>query len=140
MFNKRTHCALVLMIELAHVYGKQGVEISGIAVKHNLPVHAFDGIAEVLNMSGYIIQQDGQLSLQISPDKISIWDIVESTDKDRIGGKEAIESQTDKQLPRTSTTIMVDQELEIISKTVRFRLQRYKLSTWSEKASKMIYI
>lgn len=128
------------MIELAHVYGKQSVEISDVAIKHNLLVHAFDGIAEALDMSGYIIQQDGQLSLQIPPDKISIWDIVESIDKDRIGGKEAVESQTDKQLPRTSTTIMVDKEIEIISKIVRFRLQRYKLSAWCEKASKTIYI
>lgn len=72
IFNKRTHCALVLMIELAHIYGKESVEIFGIAIKHNLSVHAFDGIVEALDVSGYITLLNGQLSLQIAPDKVSI--------------------------------------------------------------------
>lgn len=88
-------------------------------------------------MSGYITRQDGQLSLQIAPDKISIWDIVESVDRDK---PNEIESQTGRQVPQISTAIMVDKEMDVVLNMIQNRFKRYKLSAWSEKASKTVYI
>lgn len=122
------------MVELARSYAKTGVDISCIARKYNLLAHFLDGIIEQLEKSGYIILIDNKLSLQIPPDKISIWDIVES-----------IECNESKKLrsdlsAQTTTTIMIDKEMDVVLKMVQYKLQRYKLSAWSEKASKMIYI
>lgn len=134
MFCKRTNCALIIMIELARSYAKTGVDISCIARKNNLLVHALDGIIEQLEKSGYISRIDNKLSLQIPPDKISIWNIVESIECNE--SKELLSKPS----AQATTTIMINKEMDVVLKMVQYRLQRYKLSAWSEKASKMIYI
>lgn len=137
MFWDRAHYALILMIELAQLHKKEGVEILDISEKYNLPISAFDGIIESLEESGYIAGIDGQLSLQIAADKISIWDIIESVDRDK---PNEIESQTDRQIPQISTAIMVNKEMEVVLNMIQNRFKRHKLSAWSEKASKTVYI
>lgn len=132
MFCKRTHCALIIMIELARSYGKTGVDISYITRKYNLLVHVLDGIIEQLEKSGYIIRIKNKLSLQIPPDEISIWNIVESIEFSE--SKELLSKSSDQ------TTTMINMEMDAVLKMVQYRLQRYKLSAWSEKASKIIYI
>lgn len=140
MTLNRAHYALVLMIELAQVYKEKCVGISAIAEKHNLSVCALDAIVEKLHKAGYITHQQGLLSLQMSPDKISIWDIIESIEKGNLQVSELIDLFSDKQLLRTPTVMMVDKEMEVVLKIIQSRLKRQKLSAWSEKASKMIYI
>lgn len=134
MFCKRTHCALIVMIELARSYGETDVDITSITRKYDLLANALDGIIKQLEQSGYVIRIKNKLSLQIPPDKISIWDIVEDIQCDE--SKELLSKPSD----QTTTTTMINKEMDIMLKMIQYRLQRYKLSAWSEKASKMIYI
>lgn len=134
MFCKRTHCALIVMIELARSYGETDVDITSITRKYDLLANALDGIIKQLEQSGYVIRIKNELSLQIPPDKISIWDIVEDIQCDE--SKELLSKPSD----QTTTTTMINKEMDIMLKMIQYRLQRYKLSAWSEKASKMIYI
>lgn len=138
MFWKRVHYTLLLMIELAQVHKEDGIEISGLSKKYNLPKSAFDRIIEGLKQVGYIVHRDDRLFIRVEPDKISIWDIVDSID--RIQKPEFTELTQDKQQLPTSTAIMVNKEIEVVLKVIQYRLQRHKLSEWSEKASKMFYI
>lgn len=134
MFCKRTHCALIIMLELAHSYGETSVDISCIARKYNLLVHALDGIIKQLEKAGYIIRIKNKLSLQISPDEISIWNIVDSIECTE--SKELLNKPSN----QTTTTTMINKEMDVMLKMIQHRLQRYKLSAWSKKVSKMIYI
>lgn len=135
MFCKRTYCALIVMTELARSYGETDVDITSITRKYDLLANALDSIIKQLEQSGYVIRIKNELSLQIPPDKISIWNIVES-----IECNESKEFFLSKQSAQTTITMMIDKEMDVVLKMVQYRLQRYKLSTWSEKASKMIYI
>lgn len=81
-----THYTLILMIELAQVHKKEGVGITALSEKYNLPDSAFDGIIEGLEQTGYVVHRD-----------------------------------------------------ERLLKMIQHRLQRQKLSAWSEKASKVFY-
>lgn len=112
------------MIELAQVHKKEGVEITALSEKHNLHDSAFDG----------------NLLLHVEPDKISIWDIIESIDKEKLNDKWVMELLKNKHPLKTSTAIMVDKEIEVVLNMIQHRLQRHKLSAWSEKASRTIYI
>lgn len=134
MFCKRTHCALIVMIELARSYGETDVDITSITRKYDLLANALDGIIKQLEQSGYVIRIKNELSLQIPPDEISIWDIVEDIQCDE--SKELLSKPSD----QTTTTTMINKEMDIMLKMIQYRLQRYKLSAWNEKASKMIYI
>lgn len=122
------------MIELARSYGETDVDIASIIRKYDLLANALDGIIKQLEQSGYVIRIKNELSLQIPPDKISIWDIVESIECN--DSKEFLSKQS----AQTTIAMMIDKEMDAVLKMVQYRLQRYKLSTWSEKASKMIYI
>lgn len=99
------------MIELAQVHKKEGVGITALSEKYNLPDSTFDGIIEGLEQTGYVVHRDERLFLQVEPDSISIWDIVESIDQEKLNDKWVMESLNNKHPLKTSTAIMVDKEI-----------------------------
>lgn len=137
MFCTRAYYTLILMIELAQVHKNEGVGVATLSERYNLPDSAFDGIIGGLEQAGYVVHRDERLFLQVEPDRISIWDIVESVDK--IQEPELTELIQDKKQSPTSTAIMVNKEIEVVLKMIQHRLQRHKLSAWSERASKLFY-
>lgn len=139
MFCKRTHYALILMFELAPYYKESGITILSIAQKHNLPIDTFDIVIEQLIKSGYISQKENKLYLQYSPDNISIWDIIKCVDEGNLHRVESLES-SDTQSHHTSAITMIDKEMSTIAKIVQYRLERHKLSAWSQKVHKIIYV
>lgn len=139
MFCKTTYCALVLMMEMALVYGnEEGVRIDFISHKHTIPADVFDTIVKKFKEVKLISEANGKVRLIVSPDKITIWQIVIE-----IAGEDVFTSRYyDKSKPvsPSSTMIMLDKEREIMLKMIENRLGRQKLSTWSERASKTVYV
>lgn len=127
------------MIELAHSYGESDIDISCIAQKHNMLIDAFDEVIKQLKESGYIGQRNNKLYLHYSPDNISIWDIIKNVDKGNLHRIESIEL-SNKQCHETSTTTMINKEMETIAKIIQYRLERHKLSAWCKKVHKIIYV
>lgn len=139
MFCKTTHCALVLMIEAAHVYTSgEGLDIDTLSHKHNIPSQAFDSIVEKLKETKLITIINGKLHLLVSPKEITIWKIVTSIACDNVYMGRYFEE--DKPISPSNTMIMIYKEQENILKIIKNRLERQKLSEWSNIASKMIYI
>lgn len=139
MFCKTTYCALVLMMEVALVYDTENsIGIDFVSRKHSIPLDLFDDILKKLNDNNLIIVLDGKLHLRSSPDNITIWQIVCGVSGNNIfTGRYLDES---KQVPPTSTLIMLHRERESVLKMIENRLRREKLSVWSTRANKTIYI
>lgn len=139
MFCIRTYCALIIMIELAHNYVESDADMSGIAQKRNLTTDAFYGIIEQLKKSCYISQWSNNLYLHSSPYEISIWDIIQSVDNGDMCRFEPIECSGMHCSQRSAIT-MINEEMGAIEQMIQYRLKRHKLSSWSERVHKTIYI
>lgn len=139
MFCKTTYCALLLMIEVALVYNKEEeVEIDFLYRKHNIQSDEFDCIIEKLNNRKSITVVDGKVRLQMAPNKISIWQIVTDISRESVFTRRYFDEE--KPVTPTSAMIMLHKEREDLLRMIENRLKRQKLSAWSERASKTIYI
>lgn len=139
MICKTTYCALILMIEAAHVYASgEGLYIDIVSRKHNIPLEVFDSIIEKLNKTKLITISNNKLYLKVSPKEITIWKIVTSIACDNVFIGRYFEQ--DKPIAPSNTTIMIYKEQETILRIIKNRLERQKLSEWSNMASKTIYI
>lgn len=139
MFCKRTYCALILMMETALAYSSNShINLDFVSHKHTIPPEEFDGIIEKLNESKLILVVNDKLQLMTPPDKITVWQIVISIAADSMfTGRYFSDEQ---HVTPTSTVTMLHKEREIMLQMIENRLRRQKLSTWSERASKTIYI
>lgn len=139
MFCKRTYCALVLMMETAGVYGgDQGLDVSAVSKRHAIPSKILDGIIKSLVETGLIEVVGGKLKLGLPPDQITIWRIVKDVAGDNIfTGNYYDETKT--KIPVTAV-FLLNEERQSLLKMIENRLSRQKLSVWSYKASKTVYI
>lgn len=139
MFCKRTHCALILMMDAALAYSKkESINVKSVAEKHTIPFEIFEDVVARLLDSKLIFSRDGDLSLQVTPDKITIWQIVVS-----ISGGDVFTGRyydDNHQVAPTSAIIMLNKERENVLRILENRLGRQKLSVWSEKAGRTVYI
>lgn len=139
MFCKTTYCALALMVEVALAYESgKGVEVDFIMHKHAIPYNEFDIALQRLNTTNLLTRIDGRLYLQIPPNKITVWQIITEVSGDNIFTGRYYDRQ--KPVTPTSVMTMIHKEQEMILKIIENRLSRLKLSVWSERASKTIYI
>lgn len=139
MFCKTTYCALLLMIEIALVYNnEEEVEIDFLYRKHNIQSEEFDCIIEKLSNRKLITVIDGKVRLQMAPNKISIWQIVTDISEESVFTERYFDEE--KPVTPTSAMIMLHKERENLLRMIENRLKRQKLSAWSERASKTIYI
>lgn len=139
MFCKTTYCALLLMIEIALVYNnEEEVEIDFLYRKHNIQSEEFDCIIKKLNNRKLITVIDGKVRLQMAPNKISIWQIVTDISEESVFTERYFDEE--KPVTPTSAMIMLHKERENLLRMIENRLKRQKLSAWSERASKTIYI
>lgn len=139
MFCKRTSCALILMMEAALAYSSNThINLDFVSHKHAIPVEEFDGIVEKLSESKLIVMIDGELHMLTPPNEITVWQIVSSIASDSFFTGRY--SNNDEHVAPTSTITMLRKEQETILKVIGNRLRRQKLSAWSERASKTIYI
>lgn len=141
MFCKTAHCALVIMMALTCDKSREGLFVEQIAKQNNIPLSAFDGVLEILTTCGFVNVSDNTLRLRIRPEDITVWQIVKAVSGDNLFQRDfndVIAWQD--QLSPSSITLMLNKERELIVKTIEGRLRRYKLSKWSERASKTIYI
>lgn len=139
MFCKTTYCALLLMIEIALVYNnEEEVEIDFLYRKHNIQSEKFDCIIEKLSNRKLITVIDGKVRLQMAPNKISIWQIVTDISEESVFTERYFDEE--KPVTPTSAMIMLHKERENLLRMIENRLKRQKLSAWSERASKTIYI
>lgn len=139
MFCKTTYCALILMMEMALIYESgEGVDIDYVSKKHTIPSEAFDPVIIKLKESELLTMIDGKWHLRTAPNKITVWQIIKQVAGDNI----FTERYYDEEHPAipTSTMMMIYQERDITLKIIENRLSRMKLSVWSEKASKTVYI
>lgn len=139
MFCKTTYCVLILMMEAALVYESgEGVEADFIVHKHTIPRDEFDLAIKRLDKTKLLTMVNNRLYLQMPPNKITVWQILTEVSGDNIfTGRYA-----DQQEPVTPTSVMtmIYKEREAVLRMIENRLNRQKLSTWSERASKTIYI
>lgn len=140
MFRKSSYCALVAMITLTRS-SKKGLSVQEIAQENNIPAEAFDGIVSKLAQCGFVKIDEGVLSLNICPEDIIIWHILKGvTGENLCSGDFYSDITWQHRLPPSTTTIMLIKERELILKIIKGRLSRYKLSKWSEKVSKTVYV
>lgn len=141
MFCRTAYYALVTMITLTRHKGK-GLSVHEIAQINNIPIEALDGVSHRLYDGGFVTIAEGRLSLSISPEDITIWQILEGVSDENLfhGGCYKEGSGLHLLHPRSTTTIMLDKERELMLKVIEGRLSRYKLSQWSEMASKTVYV
>lgn len=139
MFCKRTYCALILMMEAALAYSSDtDINLDFVSHKHTIPVEEFDGIIEKLNESKLILVVNDKLHLMTPPNEITVWQIISSIAADSVfTGRYFNDEQ---HVTPTSTITMLHKERETMLQVIENKLKRQKLSTWSERASKTIYI
>jgi DNA-binding IscR family transcriptional regulator len=114
-----------------------GLEIAEVARIHNIPLPDFDGVVERLERAKLIvIKKRCFIELAVSPEKITIWQVVDSMADEYM----LLDIGFGRQKKRSTTCTMVNKEQELLKNIICVRLKRAKLSTWSEKASKIIYI
>lgn len=139
MFCKTAYCALVLMMEVALVYESgEGVDVDFIMHKHAIPRGEFDFVVQKLDQTKLLTMVNGGLYLRMPPNKITVWQIVSKVSGDNIfTGR-----YYDQNIPikPTSAMTMIHKEREMMLKIIENRLSKQKLSAWSEKANKTIYI
>lgn len=139
MFCKTTYCALILMMEVALAYESgEGVEVDFIKQKHAIPREEFDLAVSRLDKTKLLTRIDNRLYLQMPPNKITVWQIVTEVSGDNIFTGRYYDQ--DKPITPTSAMTMIYKEQEMMLKIIENRLSRQKLSVWSERASKTIYI
>lgn len=139
MFCKRTYCALILMMEAALAYSSnRHIDLDFVSQKHTIPAEEFDGIVEKLNESKLITVVNDTLHLMAPPDEITVWQIVSSIAADSVfTGRYFNDEQ---HVAPTSAISMLHKEREMMLQVIENRLRRQKLSDWSERASKTIYV
>lgn len=139
MFCKTTCCALVLMMEVVLTYEDgQGMAVDYIMHKHTIPRDEFDLAVNRLCKAKLLTMVADRLYLQVPPNKITIWQIVTEVSGDNIFTERYYDRQ--KPVAPTSVVTMIHKEREMMLKIIEDRLRRQKLSAWSKKASKTIYI
>lgn len=137
MFCKTTYYALVLMMEVALVY-ESGEGVDFVMHKHAIPKEEFDLVVQKLNETKLLTMVDGRLHLRVPPNKITIWQIVSKVSDDNIFTGRYYDQN--RPIKPTSAMTMIHKEREMMLKIIENRLSKQKLSAWSEKASKTIYI
>lgn len=141
MFYKRVFCAFVLMSTLVRDTEKKGMTISNIAEFNNIPVKEFDESMKRLIKSNMIMKKSpGTLFLNVSPDKVTLWDILTEIESDELFLGDFFDDDSSNRLHPSTMTTMLRKESESLSSIIKYRLGKVNLKKLYEKTSKTIYV
>lgn len=141
MFCKTAHCALIVMMTLTCDKSRKGLTLAQIAKQNNIPLSAFEGVSEILSMCGFVKVTDNILKLEIRPEETTVWEIVKAVSGENLFQGDFYDGMLlQHRLPSSSISTIINKERELVMKIIEGRFCRYKLSKWSEKASKTVYI
>lgn len=121
MFCRTTYYALLMIMEVALVYGTgKKIDLAFISHNHAIPLDAFDGVLGVLRDKHFIVVIGDGLQLQRAPEKISIWQIVTEVAENSIFRERYYDNS--RPVAPTSAMIMLHKEQAKVLKLIESRL------------------
>lgn len=135
--SETTHCALIVVMELALHYESKGVSISEISEKHHIPETLLLSVVQRLCELGVVRYEKidkediNWLFLHGNPAEKSIYDIVVLFDGEMFSGR-FIDQETGKLLPKSTLSHIINLERKDMQKYIRKRLKKINLNYWGE--------
>ena len=136
LISQSSHCALIIVIELALHYDTKGVSLEEIAAQHHLPIDNMKSVAEQLCAAGIIhCEQVGNqtkcLFLTRQPKDVFAYDIVQIFDSEVFMGK-FLDSSTGKWHPESKATRLINYERKQYLHYLKSRLKKINIRRWCE--------
>ena len=131
IISQNSHCGLIIMVELALNYEKQGLTIGKISQTHHIPEHILDPVLEKLCRTGLLRYESGDdnqifFFLQRKLDAISLWDIIQIFEQEFFSGL-FLDEHSGELLQSSYLTTVINQERKHIESYLIARLKKIKI-------------
>lgn len=136
VLSEYTHCAIVVVVELARQYNKGGMSCKDISRFQHIPLSRVEEVANTLESLGIISFRDlysGKTTLYLNkdPEVIMLEDIVKIFDKEPFLGI-FIDDVTGEILPQSHLSKLINKERQYINKYLSNRYRAISLAKWAE--------